>query len=383
MKYSDLMALLLFLLLFLSAIVLCTKGKTGNDGFLNALKFISKLRDCDIQSEHLKIKLPKLSSYATASTLNVIVDMVIESEYLRFWQKLRKWDYGQDKVRLDALSKGAALANLKIPTLHSNDGGVTGVSESSLLVPVLKGGLPRFRLKCIFTDADKLFESLAGRIERSKYYLGLEKQLVLSAVRMLDIAVQISKCSWTVVSEEEKSALRSNDRAIECIRVWDRNSTSLKILYLTFILHARQLIAHLSNNTEESMVVTSLQKDLERIVQTEFPLNIMKEVGWENVPRVLYFSNDEKVYQRSVSEVHLLFAKDGPKYVRNARNLIFKKAVKDVGNLFVERDKLYVSVGESVGNDYPGGWERFLDDTMRDVSKKDFVMSENPTTFYL
>ena len=275
--------------------------------------------------------------------------------------------YEQDKNWLDIYSKGAALpfnpSSIKPP---KNAGAV----ESSLLLPLLKGSLPKYRLRCIAAKEENVLGSVFSMIAASKLYVGLEKELVLSAVLMLGIATLVSKRDWSAVSEDEKKDLRSDDRALKCIRDWDRHSTGLKILYLKFILHARQLIAHISNNTEESKTVASLQTDLERIIQTEFPLNIMKEVVRENGQFSINFTVSKMVYNGFVDEVQLLSVKGR----RNYGNM---------GSLFLDNFKLYVSVEESYGNNYCGGWGCLLKGIIQLLSKKETVIRENPMLILL
>ena len=383
---NFLMTSVRYLLLLLSFELLYVECRTGDDNFTNALRFLNELRECAIQSEYRGIKLPELTSYASASTLNDTVNIVVEKEYFRFWQEVRRWDYEQDRKRLHVLSKGAALAFLKSPTIINPHcaGGLSGVVESAFLLPLLKGNLPRYRLKCIAAKDASLLDSLEAMIGTSTEYSGLERELVLTAVHLLSVVVVISKCSWEYVSEEEKSALRSDDRALECIRDWDRGSTSLKILYLKFLLHARQLIAHISNNKEELKMVPAMQGELYQLIQTEFSSNIMWEVGRNvNGPYAINLSTNGTASKGSVYEVHLLFARDSPKYIKAAKNLNYQKSVGNVGNLFLENHKLYISVGEFYGNNHTGGVDSLLSKLMRDMSMKDFIMRENPASFYL
>ena len=383
--------MLQFLLMVISFKVFFVECKTGDSESLTALSFINIVRSCAVHSEFLGIKLPELLSYATSSTSNLIVNQIIEKEYIGFWQDLRKWDYEQDKNRLCVLSKGAFLASLVSPTSIMASSvifdplscSLPGTDESALLVPVLKGDLPRYRLRCKTAKDENLLESLNGMIVASKDYVGLERELVLSAVRMLDIATQLSKCSWTYVSEDEKGAFRSGDRAFECIRDWERHSTGLKILYFKFILHARQLIAHLTNNVEETKIVAALHRDLEGIIQTELPFKLMREVGREeNANHILRFSNDGLVYQETVDAFHLLFVKDSRKIIRRG-TMTYKTNSGNYVNLFHENGIMYVSVGESYGNSFTGGWEGLLKKIIRTISEKDFIIDVNPKNFLL
>ena len=377
------------LLLLLSIKLHSVESKTGSSEFLNALSFIGNIRECDIQSQHFNIKLPELTSYATSSTSNEAVNKVIEQKYSEFRQEVRKWNYEQDKKRLDALSKGAALAFFRshisfMQSETTRNSRLPGADESALLVPVLKGVLPRYRLKCISAKDEDMLGSLKNMIESSEEYAGLEKEMVLSAVHMLGIAVQIVKFNWTSVSEEDKRALCSDDRAIDCIREWDRNSTSLKILYLTFILYARQLIAHISNNTKDSNIVAKLQVDMERIIQTELPVKLMREVGQvENVTFAYNIYIGGKVCQGKISEIHVLFVKDVRKVDRCVKILDTRGKIEKVVNVFLESHRLYLSVAESYGSNFPNGWESLLDEVMREMSRDDFLFCENPEQLFV
>ena len=345
----------------------------GNNNFKNALNFINQVRACAIQGENRAIKLPELAGYAKTSTPNLTVNQIIEKEYIRFWQKMKKCDYEHDRKRLILLSRGAALESLKSPTKgNARNGGLPGVFESSLLLPILKDDLPLYILNCIALKEEHVFENLSAMIDTSKNYTGLEKELVLSAVHLLDVASQISEYSWGYVSEEEKRDLRSDRCALKCIRDWDRSASISKILYFSFILHARQIITHVSNNAEEAKIVSSLQKDLELIIYNEFPFEMIWEVGWvDNGPYAVRFLDKGKIYEGSVEEVHLLLVKDG------------RKDIGNVGNLFFKNLKLYASVEESYSNTYPGGWENLLRDLVFNISEKEFVVSENPMLYTL
>ena len=217
---------ILFLLLILTFETAYVDGETGNSEFRNVLSFTINLRSCAIHSEFLGIKLPELTSYATTSTSNMSVNMITEKEYIKFWQELRKWNYEQDRKRLSTLSMGATLALLSSPTANPKYDSLTGAAESSFLAPVLKGNLSKYHSNAMNTKEMHMLESLRIMIEASENYSGVERELVLGAVWLLDIATQISRVSWCYVSEEEKKDLRSNYRALKSIRDWDRNSSS-------------------------------------------------------------------------------------------------------------------------------------------------------------
>ena len=362
--------------LLILIVSLFVESKTGDNNFFNALNFINQVRVCAIQSEYQAIMLPELADYAKASsTASLTVNKIIENEFIRFWRKIKKCDYEHDRKRLIALSKGAALAVLKPPTKEesaNNIGDLPGVYESSLLGPILKGDLPLVLYKMIVQEEKYVLDSLYVMIDSSKEYAGLEKEMVLSAIQLLDVAALVLEYSWGHVSEEEMSALRSDDRALECIRDWARSASSLKILYLSFLLHARQIIAHFSNDAEEARTVTSLQKELELIIYTEFPFGIMRLVGWEDSgPYPVRCLDNGTILEGFVDEVYLLFVKDG------------RKDIGKFGNLFFEPFKLYASVEESYGNTYPGGWESLLRELVLDISKEAFVIRDNPMLFTL
>ena len=375
----------LFVLLLLSIKDLYVLSMSADSAFLDALRFISNLRECDIQSEHVSIKLPELTSYATVSTSNVTVNKILEKEYIEFWQEMRKRDYEKDRNRLDVISKGAALSSTVAPEASlasSVFADVPASAEVSLLLPLMKGDLLQYRRRIASAKEGNLFDSLNKVLRTNSEYSEVEKELVLSAATMLDIAGKISKCSRAMVTLNEFDALRSDGLAFECIRDWDRNTSSLKILYLTFILHARKLIAHVSNTLDGAKTIAAMQADLERIIQTELPLNLITEVGREvNNTHTFKFSEDHTAYQESIDAVHLIFVKDSRKLVNSKWNANLQRLMEDQVSLFYENHIVYVSVAESFGKSFTDGWKSLLDEIMQIITEDDVTIEENPMNF--
>ena len=330
--------------------------------------------------------MPELTRYATTSTSNMCVNKITEKEYIKFWQEVRKWNYEQDRKRLSTLSMGATLALLSSPTANPKYDSLTGAAESSFLAPVLKGNLSKYHSNAMNTKEMHMLESLRIMIEASETYSGVERELVLGAVWLLDIATQISRVSWCYVSEEEKKDLRSNYRALKSIRDWDRNSSSWKILHLTFILHGRRLIAYLANNTKESEIVASLQTGLDRIIRTEFPSKLMREiVREENAAYKLNFLIGGTICLKSVDEVSIFFVKDESSSAKVKMNVgsMAQLNVDNIASLFMENSKIYICLGETYGNTYRGGWKSMLIQIMQVVTSEKFIITDNPMPFHL
>ena len=353
-----------FLLLTLFAMFSYVEATKGNTEFIGGLAFINKLRDCSLICKHCGIKLPELTLYKPTS--NSVVNMKMEEEYIKFWQELRQQGYDQYVKQLVDHSRGAAFAVFVTPL----DGSDVVTMNGSIVAKHLR---PLFRRpsRTAFSKALKeefVLDALERLAEKSYQNNRIEREMVLSAIKLMNIAAQIASCSWNWINVLEFEELRSDDRALTCISSdWDRNASIPKILYLTYFLNARKLISHLSNNTEESKVVTLMQMELERIIKAEFPFKMTKELSRIKViDGALNYDKDGHKCRRVFDEVRLLS-------VKKPRSMIIFLI-----SVFLDDRMLYILIQEPYFEKYSSNWDGLLIKILNDIIKDSFVMSENP-----
>ena len=360
----------LFLLLLISSTVLCLELNEKSNDYIRSLAVVNNLRECAILGEFHGTRLPALSNYRTTSC--PAVNWVVDTEYTAFWQNLRKRDHFRDAQQLADWSKGVAIfvTSDKNPDFSTS----SSVAEANLLLPLcplFSDSLQRNVMQCIRLGGGKALDCIRTEVE-GELPNGIEKEIILSAVHLLSVSVLVRKSNWDTIRENELDCLRSlHRRALDCVRVWDRYVTLSKILYLTFLLHARHLIAFLSNNTRHLLIISCMQVELGRLIQAEFPSKIVKEVMRKQCVNtsINCVGEDSKRGIRMISEVRVFS-------VQRSR-----KILNAFANIFVKGSTLFMSVDEAVGkNNQACG--NIVEMIMQWITSRDFDMKENPTILY-
>ena len=342
----------------------------ANNDFRNALSTLNELRQCAFQSEYRWFKLPKLASLAKTS--NSVLNSILEEQHIKFWQFLRKFDYEQDMKRLLHHCKGAALGLGLSAKSNPLLGFHSSAKEAALLRPVFKMDLHNFCLILKKSKGEHALDRLKKAVQGDALgYDRLKTDMILSAIHFLDIALLVKKGSWYAFTTHHLDCLQSSDRALHCIRDWDFVDTVPQMLYLTFILHARQIIAYLSEDSvdcgDECQKVTNQQYDLERVILTEFPSQMMKEIRKESDANFAINFVEKSVRSRPVIHaVHLLS-------VKPPRSTCTLSA-----NLYLDGDTLYITAIESIGTTHRDGWEGLYKEIINRITETRFIMS-NPT----
>ena len=266
----------LFLSLYIN--VLCLgAGHKGSGEYRNSLNLVNNLRSCSIESTHRGINLPELSAYS--QTTNSVVNSVVEDEYTIFWKELQERGHEQDMDQLILRSKGSCIARFhhsKYAPHHWHFN-----AESKVLRPLFTCTLRAPFLKCCTLSLEKGLNCIAKVLKNCGDYGAFEKEMIMCVIKFLNISVYIFSTSFHNIQAWELESLLSDDSALSCIQTWDRNASIARILFLTFRLNARIIVSHLTENKEESQVIATMQNDLQRIIQTEFPCNMIKEVRRE------------------------------------------------------------------------------------------------------
>ena len=231
----------------------------ANNEFRIALEFFNELRDCSNSSTHIRAKLPTLTLYVPTS--NPTVTQIMKDKYVAFWQEMGKYDFRRYMKRLVELSKGAALPFCFGLEYFENE---NGFAELQYLKPLFKGKLIRPYLDCIKSKDGDTWMCLKRAIKKNMND-EVEKEMSLCALHLLDIVMGISERGKFDIRANQEVALRSDEHALDCIRKWDRRVTVPQILFRTFLLHARKLIAHLTGDQEQSECITRMQMQLERL----------------------------------------------------------------------------------------------------------------------
>ena len=354
---------LLFFLTLLSRGVQCLGSKPESSELWNALGLICDVRRCLYTSEHHRVMLPKRIAFIPTS--NAAVNEVIERINVAFWQNMRQLDHSRYMRNMVEISKGAALPmKFQIKRAHRR-----GSYEAQLLKPIFANhSLNRQYRECLLSKTSDIMECVKAVIEKfaddSK-----AKDIALTAYRFLDIAVDVYTSAIHPLSEQDLIALRS-DGALPCIRDWDRNNTIPRIIYLTYLLSARRLIAHLTSNIVEMENVSKVQREFEEIVDTKFPASLIREGRREMIDGSIIHIHQSKRQIRSISELEMFVVKQVSK-----SNL--------VPVAFLEETTLYVSISENYGGDDPDAANVLFETFLKEISTETIVMKENPTAIFL
>lgn len=185
----------------------------------------------------------------------------------------------------------------------------------------------------------------------------------------MNMTMFIAATSFHEFSEIEYDRLRTDNRALSCIRNWDRNASIARIMFLTFHLNARKIIAHVSKMTEETKVITAIQKDLHRLIQAEFPHKFIKEVRRESIASSsIIFGDAKSNNRRIVNEVRVWFVKTPRKTLDNDPRVCLEGSI------------LYVSFEEYFGETYVHVMKLIVDEMIAEVIAGNWKMTNNPMT---
>lgn len=214
-----------------------------------------------------------------------------------------------------------------------------------------------------------ILDCLETVVKGTKVYQGLVREMILSAIWLLQCALSVSMDSWMSLNKNLDS-LRSDERAFACIRKWERNSTIPNILYFSLLLNARKLISQISKNTDEYHKIVRMQTELKLIVQTELPLKMMKrEVRRDNVVGGSLILHDN--LKKELCSVHEL-------------QLLAIKTRDDIGTVFyiyLEHCTLYISVDEFCSEKDPETMYRIYHKIKQEIYNGSLVMYENPMIY--
>ena len=350
--------------LFLTFFVFCLNTSHLENGkHMNSLDFVNSLRKCSMESKYHGIKLPELSSYT--KTTNSVVNSVVEDEYTTFWQILQKQGYETDLEQLLLQSKGACL--VKFDQSAYDPDTIFYKAESKVLRPLFAGPLKAPFLKCFNLSLGNSLDCITKVVKNCEEYGALEKEMIICAVKFLNISVYVYKTSFHKFSPLELDSLRSNDRAVSCIRNWDRYASIARILFLTFFLNARKIISHLTEDYEDSTKIASIQTDIGRILHTEFPRKMIKEVRREKIATSsITFIDAMSRHKRIVNEVRLW-------YVKSPRKTIDRDP-----NVYVDGYILYFSVEEQIGEWSSDSVNSILEALIEMIIEGNWNMTSNP-----
>ena len=337
-------------------------GQAGCNEFINSLNFVNILRSCSIESKHHGVKLPELTGYS--KTTNSVVNSAVENEYITFWQMLQKQSFDKDIEQLLIQSKGACLVGLR-QSEYDPDNYLYNI-ESKILRPLFAGTLKAPFLKCFNSHGNALY-CIRKVVKCSEEYEALDREMIMCAIWFLAVSVNIRQTSFHKFQACELESLLSDDRAISCIRNWDRNASIARILLLTFRLNARKIISYLTKNAGESQIVSTMQTNLWRIIQTEFPCNMIEEVRREKIaPSLITFIDAMEKHKRIVGEVRIWF-------VKSPRRTIDKEP-----NVYVDESILYFSVEEQIGEWSCDSVNSTVEALIKKITEGNWSMTSNP-----
>ena len=339
--------------------------------FRNVLELIGDLRVCSKASKYYLAKLPRMDLYTPTS--NSIVNQIMKNAYIAFWQHLRRrHGYSQYMRWLIERSKGTVLS---FQFNATGTGKRRKIPEAHFLKPLFKGSpLNKLYSECLLSKTIDPLMCLKEAVE-SNVHDHVEREMSLTANWFLNLAVNVATTTNTFpLTERDLKLLRSADsQALECIRDWDRIYSIPKVLYLSFLLHARNIISHLMNNQEESQKMLKMESQLNQIVITELPSNMIKEVKREQISAggwVTCFENMKHTV-RAVKEIRLLLVKQALKEVYNQR-------------LFLDDDcVLYISMNEGCYDNDLIILKLIFDSVKRDAINGNLNMDDNPSLFNL
>ena len=131
--------------------------------------------------------------------------------------------------------------------------------------------------------------------------------MILSSIWFLRIAQLVSIEGWYCL-QLHLDDLRSDEKALNCIRKFDYDSVIPQILYLKFRLHARQVISRVTGDLKEAETVLMMKMDLEQVIQNEFRhimSNVFKrEINFDG--SLTYYGDQKKPEIRIVKEIHFI-----------------------------------------------------------------------------
>ena len=362
-------ALLIPFLVIVSNIVLCFgAGQADNREYMKSLSFLNNLRSCSINNKYRDFNLPELSSYTT--TGNSIVNIFVEKEYIMFWQKLEKQCYAINTQHLLQQSKGVALADFKAtaydPYMYNYN------AEKKVLQPLFTGNLETAYLKCFNVSEENPLDCMYNVVKNCKAYGELDRVMIMCALIFLNNTVFIAMTSVHKFSKSDLDTLRTDDHALSFIREWDRNSSIAEILFLNFFLNARKIISHLTKTTKESIWIATLQTDLERIVQAEFPYKMIKEVRREKIANCKIIVGDAKNNQiHIINELRLWFVKQP------------KETIDSSMRIYLEDSILHLYVEEHAGEKFGDNLDSILKSLITEISEGNLNLEENPANLEL
>ena len=269
--------ILRFMLILFIKVTCFGASQTETREYRNVLTFLNKLRNCSMESKHRGITLPELSSFT--KTTNLAVNRITKDEYIMFWQTLQKQGYEKDMEQLLFQSKGSCV--VRFDELAYTPEQYHYTTERRVLRPLIKGALKDEFLKCASIIEGNTLDCNITAVKNCKDYEALEKEMIKCAITFLKVSVFIGQASLPNFSPFELDHLRSNDRALSCIRDWDRDASIARILFFTFFLQARKIISFVAKLNDELTMLTRMQTDLERLLQAEFPYRMIKDVKRE------------------------------------------------------------------------------------------------------
>ena len=344
-------------------------ASADNREYIKSLSFLTDLRSCSLNNKYRGIKLPQLASYT--KTGNSTVNTVVENEYIMFWQKLQersfvtdtKYNYAIDTNYLLRQSKGAALAKFEMAAYDPDTYNYS--EEKKVLRPLTRTSKAAFS-KCLNMSEGSVLDCIYNVVEDCKAYGELDREMMLCAIRILSGSVFIAMASAHKFSQSDLDLLRTDDCALSFVGKWDRNSSLFKILYLNYFLNARKIIAHLAKMTEESKRITTMQANLESLVQAEFPHKLMTEMRRIKISGTIIVGNAKKNQKYVVKELYLWFVKQPG--VTIEKNIV----------LYLEESILHLSVEESTGTKYGDNLNILLRHLHSDIYNGKVNLEENP-----
>ena len=363
-KYS----MILLVLLLVSLVSTRADYTTLRREFQNALTFINSVRSSSVMCYNFSLSLPQLILYTP--TPNMAVNKIMEERYIEFWQALRQRNFKQDNKQLVEVSMGAALGLHEL-TKKNAKAISNGTFETNLLKPIFyHNGMKDAYLRCKLQNKDNILVCMEDVVRKCTHFPVVWKEMTLSAIWILRMVV-IFATSGSYALLDNLDLLRSDEGAIACVSDWDRVASIPKVLYLRFLLHARQLIAHMTGNAEEAKAVAKLLLDLDLLVTSEFPSKLIRVVKQEQaVNGALYIGeNPFTKRKQSIKQVKLISVKQKDREIP-----IFS-------TLFADEDTLYVSVPEySLEGKNDGVMEMFRK-IMSEVNSGSLTLKTNPMAY--
>ena len=351
-----------FILLMLSIEVLCSEGNMEHTELWSALASINDLRYCSIINKYSHFKLPEVLLNGLKS--NWMVNQLVKERHTLFWKELRQHDYRRYARRMVERSKGAAI---DLQFSLNDTSSRKRVTEAQLLEPYFSSrSMQKLYLKCLISKGVDVLECLKCLIE-DLVEDDLEREMILCALWFLEIAVDVSSNTHYHLSDRDLMSLRSDYYALHCIRDWDRLYSIPKLVYLTFLLNARILLAQLANDFEQWDKVSRMRMAFEQLVNAEFPSNLMREVRREMIDSgSLTLKHQDKRVRRVVSELRLL---------------LVQQALDDdyTPTMFLEGTTAYLSIAESYREDSPGAKDQLFNAVVGILVNRDFVINRNPS----